>query len=181
MWILVPNIDLRCFVMRQLLSQIYALFRRTIWSLKNCAGVQKLTNYRYGGSWGEPKDYPKDFLIPSKNHDIIYEQLLNGWQFLTRSGVDRRELKIWAGRRSIARQILPAPNNISTAHNWFPDLSDRQLWRVGFLDAILIKATMHCIALQWANLLGIGTQNCNLDFRYKFDGFTCQLVHLSMF
>ena len=48
MWILVPNIDLRCFVVRQLLSRIYALFRRTIWRSENCAGVQKVTNHRYG-------------------------------------------------------------------------------------------------------------------------------------
>ena len=47
MWILVPNIDVPCFVVRQLLPRIYALFRRIIWSSKNCAGVQKLTNYRY--------------------------------------------------------------------------------------------------------------------------------------
>ena len=108
----------------------------------------KIDKLQVWGELGWAERLPKRFSYTiQKSWHHLWTAPQYGWQFLTQSGVDRRELKIWAGRRSIARQILPAPNNISTAHNWFPDLSDRQLWRVGFLDAILIKATMHCIAL----------------------------------
>ena len=47
MWILLPNIDLCCFVAKQTLLQIYTLFWRTFYRLKNCDGVPKMTNMRY--------------------------------------------------------------------------------------------------------------------------------------
>ena len=48
MWILLPNIDLRCFVAKQFLSRIYTLFWCTFYRPKKCVGVQKMTNMRYG-------------------------------------------------------------------------------------------------------------------------------------
>ena len=47
MWILLPNIDLRCFIAKQFLSRIYALFWWTFYRPKKCVGVQKITNIRY--------------------------------------------------------------------------------------------------------------------------------------
>ena len=41
------NIDLRCFVARQFLSQIYALFWRTFFRPKKYGGVPKMTIIRY--------------------------------------------------------------------------------------------------------------------------------------
>ena len=46
---LLPNIDLRCFVAKQFLSRIYALFWRTFYRPKKCGGVPKMTNMRYEG------------------------------------------------------------------------------------------------------------------------------------
>ena len=46
--ILLPNIDLRCFVAKHFLSQIYALFWCTFYRPRKCVGVQKMTNMRYG-------------------------------------------------------------------------------------------------------------------------------------
>ena len=40
MWILLPNIDLRCFVIRQFLSQIYPLFGRLFTGLNNTVVYQ---------------------------------------------------------------------------------------------------------------------------------------------
>ena len=45
-----PNmqcIDLCCFVARQFLMGIYALFLRTFYRSKKCGGVPKMTNIRY--------------------------------------------------------------------------------------------------------------------------------------
>ena len=39
--------DLRCFVARQILSRIYALFWRTFFRLKKYVGVPKMTIIRY--------------------------------------------------------------------------------------------------------------------------------------
>ena len=41
------NIDLRCFVVTQFLSRIYALFWRTFYRPKKYGGVPKMTNMRY--------------------------------------------------------------------------------------------------------------------------------------
>ena len=41
------NIDLRCFVAKQFLSQIYARFWRTFYRPKQYGGVPKMTNMRY--------------------------------------------------------------------------------------------------------------------------------------
>ena len=41
------NIDLHCFVARQFLSQIYALFWRTFYRSKKYGGVPKMTIIRY--------------------------------------------------------------------------------------------------------------------------------------
>ena len=48
MWILLPKIDLRCFVAKQFLSRIYAFFWCTFYRPRKCVGVQKTTNMRYG-------------------------------------------------------------------------------------------------------------------------------------
>ena len=41
------NTDLRCFVVMQFLSRIYALFWRTFYRPKKYGGVPKMTNMRY--------------------------------------------------------------------------------------------------------------------------------------
>ena len=46
MWFLLPNIDLRCFVVRQFLSRIYALLSVKFSGLKLCE-YKKMTNIRY--------------------------------------------------------------------------------------------------------------------------------------
>ena len=46
MWILLPNIDLHCFVARQFLSRIYALLSVKFPGLKMCE-CKKMTNIKY--------------------------------------------------------------------------------------------------------------------------------------
>ena len=59
MWILLPNIDLRCFVARQFLLRIYALLSVKFSGLKMCE-CKKMTNIRYG-PWIDLRRPPMTF------------------------------------------------------------------------------------------------------------------------
>ena len=86
MWILVPNIDLRCFRVRQLLSRIYALLGVQFQHLKIALAYKKWQITGMGGA--DPfvvKDYEKgpffySFPNSSASLNILwYQYLVEGW------------------------------------------------------------------------------------------------------
>ena len=82
MWILLSNIDLRCFVARQFLSQIYALLSEKFPGLKMCE-CKKMTNMRYGAEFRPSCNFHKkvDYehvLADIKRFEWIKWQLVKG-------------------------------------------------------------------------------------------------------
>ena len=80
MWILLPNIDLRCFVARQFLSRIYALLSVKFSGLKMCE-CKKMTNIRYACHWMS-ESYPGDFLCKFWKNAYNFDNFYNPNIFL---------------------------------------------------------------------------------------------------